>query len=777
VLALVRAPLLAQDTTGSGGLRGTVRDGDGQLTPDVTICLIGTGRCTSSDAAGRFVITDVRAGSYDLAVTSPSSPALETRVDVRRGRETAVEITLPASQAVVESLTVSAPRFVPSEEIKASAFLASRSDIAQSAGALQDVSRYVQSLPGTTFGGDDFRNDLIVRGGSPLENLYIVDNVEIPNINAFGNLASAGGTVGILDAQLLQDVTFLTGGYPAAYGNRTSSVLQIALREGSRERAGGRATVGFAGAGVVAEAPLGSSRGSIIASARRSFLDLFTQDVGIGGVPVVYTGNVKATYDFSAHDRVWILNVTAVDRVRLGLTDDSDPTEELSNLDIRYRGGRSATGINWQRTFGTKGIGLLGVTMARAWVDATVRDILRAGLPAPELPVDDQLASAITVFEEDSAETETTVKYDLSVYGPRLGKLQVGLSARRTDVRYETASPFGTDSPYFRESDQNPIELNQRAASYLTSAYVQSSRLVGRRVNVTAGARVDRFGLLEETRVSPRGGVSVDVLPGLSVRGSAGVYYQQPLPLFVAAFEENRRLKPFRATHVVGGVVWSPDPITRGSAEVYFKGYEGYPVSTQVPSLSLANVGDTFAVRDVLFPMASVGSGDAVGLEMQIERRPTDSSRWYGLANLSVARARQAGSDDVRRPTSFDSPIVANVIVTGRLRRQWELSARVTYLAGRPYTPFDLGASQSARRAIYDVTAVNSLRVSDYFRADIRVDRAFTVNGRQARVFAGVQNLTNRRNVAGMSWNRRDNAPTVQEQLGLFPVLGLDWKF
>ena len=72
------------------------------------------------------------------------------------------------------------------------------------AGALQDVARYVQTLPGVSIGSNDFRNDIIVRGGSPLENLFIVDNIEIPNINAFANFASAGGTVSLLDAELIK---------------------------------------------------------------------------------------------------------------------------------------------------------------------------------------------------------------------------------------------------------------------------------------------------------------------------------------------------------------------------------------------------------------------------------------------------------------------------------------------------------------------------------------------------------------------------------------------
>ena len=167
-----------------------------------------------------------------------------------------------------QTVTVTAPAFQAPEAVKNSGFLVAPREILKSAAALQDVSRYVQGLPGVVIGTNDFRNDIIVRGGSPLENLFVVDNVEIPNINAFANFASAGGTVSLLDAELLQDVTFLTGGYPAPYINRTSSVLQVTQREGSRKEFGGWATLGFAGAGAILEGPINAGKGSWVVSAQ-----------------------------------------------------------------------------------------------------------------------------------------------------------------------------------------------------------------------------------------------------------------------------------------------------------------------------------------------------------------------------------------------------------------------------------------------------------------------------------------------------------------------------
>ena len=776
-IGLIPAAGIAQDTAGVGAIRGTVAGPGPVPAVSVAVCVRALDRCTATDASGRFLLNDLRAGLYELEIVGRSGAPLITAVDVRAGRETVVDVTLPAADAVSETVTVVAPTFVAAEEIKSSAYLVSSSDVAQSAGALQDVSRYVQSLPGVVIGTDDFRNDLIVRGGSPLENLYIVDNVEIPNINTFANFASAGGTVSMLDALLLQDVTFLTGGYPAAYGNRASSVLQIALREGDRERTRGRVTFGYAGAGGLAEGPIASGRGSWIVSARRSVLDLVTEDVGIGGVPVLYTFNGKATYDLTPRDRVWVLNVTGVDRIRLGLTEDTDLSEELSTLDIEYRGGRSATGLNWQRTFGARGVGLLGATYSRAWVSSAVADLIRGGIPDPGAPVDEQLAAGETVFRERSSEAELALKYDITAYAGGLGKIQGGLSVRRTSIDYDTESPFGTDSPYFREADQNPFALREQSASYLTSAYAQASRELGSRVNVTAGARLDHYGLLSDTRVAPRAGVSVTLAPRVWLRASAGQYFQQPLAIFVRSFPENATLEPFRADHAVLGVVWTPADDTRVTGEVYHKRYRDYPVSSQVGSLSLANIGDTFAVRDVLFPLVSAGSGESSGVELFAERRGGVSSRWYGQANIAFSRARHGGADGVLRSGAFDYPVVVNALGSLRVREQWRLSTRVSFLSGRPYTPIDAEASTAARRAIYDTTLVNGERSSAYFRADIRVDRRFTVSGAPVFVFAGVQNATNRRNVAGYTWDRRNNRLKTQEQLGVFPILGLEWQF
>ncbi len=780
-LLLCSLPLVAQDTTGVGGLIGTVTDAKGQPAPQTKVCIVDSSRCTTSDERGLFRFPDLRPGDYQLDITAPGQPPIRSSVvSVRAGLEGKVEVTLAAAGAVQQTMTVTESVFVAPEEIKSSSYVIQAEELFKVAGARQDVSRYVQLLPGVALGANDFRNDIIVRGGSPLENLFIVDNIEIPNINAFANFASAGGTTSILDAQLIRDVTFLTGGQPAPFINRTSSVLQVAQTEGARDKFRGRVTVGDPGIGGIVEGPINKGKGSWIVSARRSYLDLFTKDIGIGGVPILYTYNAKVLYDLTPRDRIWGVSISGSDDIRLGareLTErpDNFDEEEVNNLDIRYGGWRSANGFNWQRLYGSRGVGLLGFSHSEARVDQSVRDLIRNGIPPPTANIADLIAGSPLIYGEKSSEGETTLKYDYTGYVPMLDKLQLGGSFKLFRVNYNSRAPFGSDSPYSTVRDINPFDIRQSFNARQSSAYLQSSRNLNSRWNLTWGGRVDNYQFIGQTRFSPRAGLSYRITDKLSWRASFGTYYQQPQFLFLAAFPQNRDLTPFRSQHYVTGFTYIPNASLRFTVEAYQKDYKDYPVSTQFPALSLASVGDTFQIRDTLFPLTAAGRGRSRGIEFFAEKKW--GARWFGNANVSISRATQAGLDGIQRPSTYDFPVIFNSVGGYRLNKKWEFSARTTVTSGRPFTPFDTVLSTQQRRGIFDLTRVNDLRVPAYVRIDVRVDRTFTFRDKPLLVFLGAQNVINRENISGFQWARRANRPVANEQLGLFPIIGLNWIF
>lgn len=756
----------AQDTTGVGAVAGTVTGNDQRPAPHITVCVVGTARCVFTDAAGHFRIADLRAGRYRLRITAPDQPSrLSTEFDVPAGVETSVEFALITIAPVTQTVTVTATAQALPDEIKTSGVLVPPEAVQDSAGSLQDVSRYLQSLPGVVMGGEEERNDLIVRGGSPLENLFIIDNIEVPNINSFANFASGGGLVGVLDPTLLRDVTFLTGGYPASYSNRLSSVLQIGLREGDREQFEGTASVGFAGAGVVLEGPIRKGKGSWVISARRTFLDLLTNDIGPGGVPVSYYLNSKGLYDLTPHDRIWLVNLTDIDSIHIGLhgrpLDNPTVIKEDIEQDILSRSSRISTGANWQHIFSDHAIGLLGASYTDSRPDFTVRDLLKPGNPI--------------MYVDHSREGEATLKYDLTVENvPLFGTVQAGGIFHRFTLNYQVAAPSGLNSPYSPTPNVNAFQLNSAFSAHQSGAYVQATRDITSKLNVTLGWRFDDYDYIGKSRFSPRAAATYRLPHHLNWNSSYGRYFQQAPFLFLTAFPQNRDLLPISATHFVTGLAYTPNSQSKFSVEIYRKNYHDYPVSAQFPTLSLANLGDTFDEAQSLIPLASAGHGLAEGIEFFATHR---TGRWNGQASVAWSRTRQAGRDGILRPSSFDSPVVTNLLAGRRLSKNWEASGRFTYLSGRPYTPFDSTVSQQQGYGIFDLTRVNALRAPAYIRLDLRVDRTWMVHDKPLTLFFDMKNVTNRQNLLIYTWNRITNKQTALNQEGLFPFVGLEWRF
>ncbi|MDE0627583.1 MAG: TonB-dependent receptor [Bryobacterales bacterium] len=766
-----------QDTVGTGSIRGSVVVNSGAPPDPFEVCVVGTERCSPGGPSGSFAALHARPGTVRLEVRFGATALLSGTVEVRAGQTSEVRLELPDIAAVESSVTVAASELLAPDQVVSSAVRIQNREIAKSAGTRQDISRYVSTLPGVATGSADFRNDIIVRGGSPLENLFIVDNIEIPNINSFANLASAGGTVSLLDVQLIEDVTFLTGGYPAPFVNRLSSVMQVTQREGSRDRFRSRATLAYAGAGGVLEGPWAAGKGSWLLSARRSFLDFFTQDLGTGGVPVFYSFTGKAVRDFGARDRIWVTSITGIDDIRLGLTEDTEPDDSLGAFDIRYGGHRSATGVNWQRIFGTRGVGLLGLTHSTAAVDSTVKDLIRGGPYVPGTAVDQVVAEGAVTFRQDSTEAETTLKYDLTADAGRFGEYRIGGAQKIFVNDYLTLSPLGYDGPFTIVPDVNPIDLRERFTATQGSVYVQGTGQLARRARVTLGGRLDRYGHfgVSRSRLSPRAGISIPVSENLSWNSSWGIYHQMPVYLFLAAYPENRSLLPARSDHWVTGLAWTPGPHLRVTLEAYSKRYRDYPVATQFPQLSFANVGDTFDVRDILYPMTGGGRGEARGLELFAEKK--SGGKWFGQFNLAYSRARHAGLDGAMRAGAFDRPLAFNAVGGRRISRRWELGFRTAYLTGRPYTPFNLDLSEEQRRGVFDLERVNALRYADFFTLDLRLDRTIRVRGQVVVTYLGVENVTGRRNPTTLLWNRIANRPRFATGLSRFLLGGMEWNF
>jgi hypothetical protein len=541
-----------------------------------------------------------------------------------------------------------------------------------------------------------------------------------------------------------------------------SSVLDIRLREGNRTRHAFETDVNFAGASIVGEGPLGG-RGSWMASARRSFVDLFANSAGIKSVPEMAAYTFKVAYDLGQRHKLWAVSIGGADRIDFNM-DDDDP-DEPDFIGVQQRGARAVVGLAWQHLLWPRAFGTLSLSASGANYQIDMRDR--------------QLPGDTLVLRDHSSESATTMQYDLSWQASNAWALRAGASVKALGRDLDLAQPRGVDTPYsVRPREETPgLTLNFSATSTISAAYVQASGQVLPRTTLTGGMRLERFDALSDPgAVGPRGAIEVRVSPPVRVGVSAGRYHQHPELVSVVALPQNANLAPIESDHVVGSVKYEPQPGLLMSAEIYRKWYRSYPVSLQYPQLTLANHGSEFNTSDLLLlPMSSAGKGRSRGLEFFLKKR--FDRGLYGQVAYSWSQSEQAALEGVFRRGSFDTPHVFTVVGGYQLGERWELSGRLTIADGRPYTPPLLPESVDQNRLVYDVARFNAERLPAFHRLDVRIDRKFRLLGRNTSLFAEMQNLYNHRSVVEYSWNQKTKQLHAEKQLGLLPVVGINVEF
>jgi hypothetical protein len=710
----------------------------------------------TSDASGRFTLAGVPVGTQRLLVEAAGYvPRRLMDVVVTQDRETTLAVDLTTAPTLRESVDVEASSFARPTDVAASVVGMSYEEIRRAPGAFGgDVGRLVQSLPGLA-GRDDLRNDIVARGGSPSENLILVDGVEVPSISHFGAQGASGGPITMLSAEVVGDARFTAGGFPARFGERLSSVLEVFLREGDRRRRQAEIDVGTSGAGLVAEGPLGR-RGSWLLSGRRSYVDLIAGSVEASAIPIYSNYQAKLVYDLGQADRLSLVSLGG--RETLAVDVAQQEADDPNTLNTDQLGWRTTTGLAWQRLFGARGVGTLTVSDSR----------LANRTDAWDTAVGGQL-----VLHNDSQESETGARYEAAVQSRRLGTLAAGASIKRLSAGLARQQPLGQEDPFSTDPQRvNAYDLRDDYSTWQAGGFAQLTRSLGSRLSLTVGGRVDHFAASDATRVAPRASLVLRPHVRLELSLAAGRYFQMPGLVFLRAAPENARLEPMRADHLVAGLALTPRPDLRITVEAYAKRYDRYPVARDYTSVSLANLGDAFDTNLFLVPLLSRGTGRARGIEVYVQKKL--GRRFYGQASYAYSRVEHRAQDGVLRPGRFDLPHVATAVGGVKLSRALEVSSRLSVTSGRPITPFDQALSRQQNREVYDVSRINGQRAPEYFRLDLRADRRFALGFGNLVLYLEVDNVTDRDNVREYIWNKRENRLDTAPQAGRMIIGGLN---
>ncbi len=749
--------VLAQPRTGS--IVGRVVDrATQQPVAQATVQVEGLALGAATDDAGRFAIRQVPVGTHRLrAWRLDYPPVLVSDIAVTPGRDADVWIELRPEALPQTEVEVQAEAFAKPRDQATSSYSMSYEEIRRSPGAIGDVLRLVQSLPGVVTTNDQ-RNDIVARGGSPAENLILVDGIEVPTLNHFASQGTTGGPISMLNNELVRDAEFLAGGFPARFGERLSSVLDVRLREGDRERWVSETDLGFAGFGQVIEGPIGK-RASVLATLRTSYYDLVADAFGLTAVPYATNGQLKATYEPTRADRLNLLHIFGRDEIAIR-TDFSDPDDAFT-WDLDSGGWRMVNGVTWQRLFGTWGWGTLTASDAYGTFDQSIRDNNYGGLET---------------FRNRSSEGESSLRYDVSARTPRAGDWKAGVSLKRLRNTFSIAQPYGAENPFSADTarvDRRSVAFDD--ASFQSAAYVQWTQALGPRADLTLGVRAAHFGELDAAAFDPRASLSFQLATPLDLSLSYARTHQAPSTVFVRAVPENASLPPIESDHFIAGLTYLPQQDLKLTLEAYRKEYRDYPVARDYPTFSLANSGDVYGVNGLLFPMVGEGRGRATGVELFAQKKLKQGL--YGQFTYGAQRVEHAALDGVYRRGGFDSPHTGTVILGYKPSQAWELSSRFSYSRGRPFTPPLEPASTQQNRYIYDLSRVNAERAPDYHRLDLRFDRRFSLGRTFTTLWLEIQNVYDRENAFLYTWNAKTRALDAVPQITFLPVMGVNVEF
>lgn len=742
ILLLATTTVFSQN---NGTILGIVKDKRTQeVLVGVTVQVEGTNQGTTTDTDGKFRL-NLAVGSYNLKATFIGYKA-DSKFNVVLTSGNAQQINFELEEEAVQlaeaKVVFNRSISVASTETPNSIQKLTTEEIKNNPGGNFDISRVIQVLPGVggtagSVGG--FRNDLIIRGGGPNENVFYLDGVEIPVINHFATQGSSGGPTGILNVSFIEDATLSSSSFNARYDNALSSVLQFRQREGNPERVQGNIRVSSTEVAGTLEGPI-SSKTTFLASVRRSYLQFLFKAIDLPIRPNYWDFQYKVTHKINKKTTLTAIGVGAIDEFTFAVPQESSPEKEYilrSNPNINQ--WNYTTGFSLKRLLEN---GFLNVSVSRNMFNNRL-DRFEDNRQGDE---------NYRVLKSNSQEIENKLRVDVNKF---IGKWEYSYGAVLQYVKY--------NNDYFNllrreiknaqgQITQPGIQVNFNTAVdfFKYGAFAQINRkLLNDRLNLSAGLRTDMNSFTTDGNnplqtLSPRLSAGYQLSDKWRLNASVGRYFKTPIYTVLGYRQDgnfiNKSNKYIRSDHLVAGLEFIPTPTTRITLEGFSKVYNNYPISIR-DGISLANQGGNFgAIGNEA--VTSTGKGRSRGVEFFVQQKLTRN--FFGVLSYTYFKSEFTGKDGKYIASAWDNQNLVSTQLGYKFKRGWELGLKWLYQGGSPYTPFDLEASRrtylTSGVGIEDYARLNSQRLKAFSRVDFRVDKKWNYKKASIDLFFDFQN-------------------------------------
>ena len=717
-------------------IKGTVIDkASRQPLEFINVLVLGLGRGGVTDAEGHFNIGEVPPGIYRLQASAVGYKTILTPEYIVSTKDLTIQIETEENLTELEGVTVTASPFRRDPESPVGLRIIGLQEIEKSPGANRDISRIVQSYPGVAFSPAGYRNDLIVRGGSPSENRFYLDGVEMPNINHFSTQGASGGPVGIINADLIREVNFYTGAFPTDRGNAMSSVLDFKLRDGDMERNSLKATLGASEVSLASNGHIGKKT-SYLVSVRQSYLQFLFDMLGLPFLPTFTDAQFKLKTRFNANNELTILGLGGIDNMKLNTKLDGEKAEYILSYLPKIQQETFTLGAVYRHY---AGIHVQSVVVSHSYLNNRNTKYLNND----ESSADNLSLKLRSVEQETKFRIENTSTF---------GNWKINFGANLDYSQYTNTTFQRVYIDEGRTFDYHTYLGMWRWGIFGTINYATTDE----RFTASLGVRTDANNFSSGMKgmgdqLSPRLSLSYRLTDGLYLSGNAGLYYQLP-PYTGLGFKDNngawvnKYLRYMSVSQESLGLSWHPGNTFELSAEGFYKQYDKIPFSI-ADGIPLACKGNDYGVigNEAL---SSTAQGRAYGIEILM--------KWLIAKKLNLASSFTLFKSEYRNnkqseyiASAWDNRYIFNMSGTYNFPHNWSLGMKISCIGGAPYTPYDVEKSSlvtawnAQGRPYYDYTKYNTGRLPAFGQLDVRVDKTFYLKRCMLGFYIDLQNVTN----------------------------------
>ena len=716
-------------------VKGTVIDKSSRQPLEfINVMIVGLNKGGVTNAEGKFSIEQVPPGIYRLQASAIGYKTVTTPEYILSTRDLHIQIEMEENQTELEGVTITASPFRRDIESPVSLRIIGLQEIEKSPGANRDISRIVQSYPGVAFSPIGYRNDLIVRGGSPSENRFYLDGVEIPNINHFSTQGASGGPVGILNADLIREVNFYTGAFPTDKGNALSSVLDFKLRDGDMERNSVKATLGASEVSLASNGHLGKKT-SYLVSVRQSYLQFLFDMLGLPFLPTFTDAQFKLKTRFDAQNELTVLGLGGIDKMKLNTKADDEDNEYILSYLPKIQ----------QETFT---LGAVYRHYAGAHVQSVIASHSYLNNRNTKYRQNDESNPDNLTLRLRSTEQNTQFRLENSS-SFRNWKVTVGANLDYSQYSNTTFQKVYTD--HAQTFDYHTYLDIMRWGLFGTINYTS----IDERFTASLGLRTDANNYSAAMKdmtdqLSPRLSLSYQLTEHWSLSGNAGLYYQLP-PYTALGFKNNNglyankyALRYMQVSQGSIGINWRKGDTFEVSLEGFYKDYDKIPLSV-ADGIPLTCKGNDYGVigNELL---TSTAQGRSYGAELLL--------KWLIAKKLNLASSFTLFKSEYRNnkesdyiASAWDNRFIFNLRGTYNLPRHWSVGMKVSCIGGAPYTPYDADKSSlvtawnAQGKPYYDYTRYNEERLPAFTQVDIRIDKTFYLKRCMLGFYIDLQNI------------------------------------